>query len=308
MNREQDTSLTTKAAHKDADAPDAYVLRLPLKNRAPVVFAVPHSGRFYPESFHRASKLSPQDLRLSEDAFVDDLFEPVSQMGAAMLVATHARAYVDLNRSVDELDPSMFKDGLGDTPVDINNRVSAGLGVIPRIIGENMPIYENKLAAREAFKRLDAVYKPYHAKLADLLMSQIKTYGTSILFDCHSMPSGPELHRRGQPQPDIILGDCWGTSCNRELTSLAEKLFFEAGFNVRRNIPYAGGYATRHYGNPKNNCNALQIEINRSIYMDEKRVEKQPHFNEVRTRITTVASALIDATEPQAKNPPLAAE
>lgn len=322
MTEDQKPDNAPTLGDSNPDTPAAYVLRLPAAARAPVLFAVPHSGRHYPRSFRKSSKLDDHQLRLSEDAFVDDLFESVHKMGAGLLVATHARAYVDLNRSINELDPGMFKDGHDDAFIDAtrqtkrsprqedssNNRIRAGLGVIPRIVGENMPIYDDKLPAREALYRLNNIYKPYHDKLSGLLMEQIKNYGTSVLIDCHSMPSGPELHRRGQSQPDIILGDCWGTSCNRELTSLVEKLFFEAGFVVRRNIPYAGGYGTRYYGNPQNNCHALQIEINRSIYMDEKRVEKLPCFNEVQEKISAVARAIIDAAAPKSQSRPLAAE
>lgn len=234
---------------------------------------------------------------MSEDAFVDELFESVAQTGATEIVATHARAYVDLNRAKNELEPSMFKGDCGPFEVDLNNRVKAGLGVIPRVIGEGMPIYEDLIPVREAFKRLDAIYEPYHSKLAALLVARHLDFGTSVLVDCHSMPSGPELGRRRKAQPDIVLGDCWGTSCSRELTGLVERLFLESGFRVRRNIPYAGGHATRHYGQPSAGCHALQIEINRGLYMDETRIEKLPHFDEVRQKILRVSEALVTMYE-----------
>ena len=276
-----------------ADNPPAFLAKTPVAVSNPFVFAAPHSGRHYPKRFHELSKLNAHQLRLSEDAFVDDLFDGVTSVGATQLVATHARSFLDLNRAANELEPSMFSGECGDYEVDLNNRVKAGLGVVPRIIGEGMPIYEGLIPIREAFKRLDEIYTPYHDKLKCLLMARHRQFDTAVLIDCHSMPSGPELGRRAQAQPDIVLGDCWGTSCSRELTGMAERLFLEAGFKVRRNVPYAGGYASRHYGAPVRDCHALQIEINRSLYMNEKTVEKLGHFNDVQRRIQGVCQYMI---------------
>lgn len=281
----------------DAESPAAFVAKVPAAVSNPFVFAAPHSGRYYPKRFHDLSKLDAHQLRLSEDAFVDDLFDGVTVSGATQLVATHARSFLDLNRAADELEPSMFSGDMGDHEIDLNNRVKAGLGVVPRIIGEGMPIYGGLIPIREAFKRLDEIYTPYHDTLKNLLLARLKQFDRAILIDCHSMPSGPELGKRSQAQPDIVLGDCWGTSCSRDLTSLVERLFIETGFQVRRNVPYAGGYATRHYGAPARDCHALQIEINRSLYMNEKTVEKLDHFDEVAQRIQDVCRVMIPAYE-----------
>lgn len=261
------------------------------------VFAVPHSGRHYPDSFKRISKLSDHQLRLSEDAFVDDLFAGVPDMGASLIVATYARAYLDLNRAGNEIDPEMFIGPLGDIEPDLSNRVKAGLGLIPKMIGEGLPIYETRLPVREVLKRIRETYTPYHRQLTQALNNRKDHHGRAILIDCHSMPSGSELGRGKRSQPDIILGDCWGASCAPDLTALAERLFLEEGFRVRRNIPYAGGYVTRHYGKPDHDQHALQIEINRRIYMDEERVEKLPHFNDVRDCISKIVGKLIDMSE-----------
>ena len=277
----------------DVESLPAFVAKAPAVVSNPFVFAAPHSGRYYPDRFHGLSKLDAHQLRLSEDAFVDDLFDGVTVSGATQLVATHARSFLDLNRAANELEPGMFSGDIGDREIDLNNRVKAGLGVVPRIIGEGMPIYGGQIPIREAFKRLDEIYAPYHNTLKGLLLARYKQFDRAILIDCHSMPSGPELGRRAQAQPDIVLGDCWGTSCSRDLTSMVERLFIEAGFKVRRNVPYAGGYATRHYGAPARDCHALQIEINRSLYMNEKTVEKLDHFDEVSQRIQNVCRSMI---------------
>lgn len=279
----------------DSAEPPAFLAKAPAGVRNPFVFAAPHSGRHYPKRFHDLSKLNAQQLRLSEDAFVDDLFEGVTTFGSAQLVATYARSFLDLNRDANELEPDMFAGDIGDYEVDLNNRVKAGLGVVPRIIGEGMPIYDGPIPLREAFRRLDEIYTPYHEALKKLLMARHKEFGTTVLVDCHSMPSGPELGRKSQTQPDIVLGDCWGTSCARDVTSIVERLFLDAGFKVRRNVPYAGGYATRHYGAPAQDCHALQIEINRSLYMDEKKVEKLAHFGEVQQRIAGICSDMVQS-------------
>lgn len=287
----------TDTPHTSPADPQAYLLRLPPVVRTPFIFAAPHSGRHYPANFRASAVLDDHGLRLSEDAFVDDLFTGVLQEGATQLVATYARAFVDLNRARNELDPSMFIGDCGPYEVDLNNRVKAGLGVIPRVIGEGMSIYGGKLPVREAFKRLETVYEPYHDQLANLLNARAMEFGNSVLIDCHSMPSGPELGRKRQAQPDIVLGDCWGTSCARDLTSLAESLFLNEGLKVRRNIPYAGGFATRNYGNPAQASHALQIEINRSLYMDEALVEKRSDFDQLRDSLTKVSAALIQEFE-----------
>jgi N-formylglutamate amidohydrolase len=274
--------------------PKAFIERLPPLVQSPMVFAAPHSGRHYPESFRSAANLNEHDLRLSEDAFVDQLFEPVTQRGATQIVATHARAYVDLNRAANELDSRMFAGSINDLTPENNSRVKAGLGVIPRIIGEGMPIYNGRLPAREAFSRLERVYIPYHKMLTSLLADRRKRFGAAVLIDCHSMPSGPEIKRGRKGQPDIILGDCWGSACAPELINLTERLFSAEGFGVRRNAPYAGGFATRHYGKPEHGIHALQIEINRSIYMDETRILKLDTFEDVQKRINKVAGSLIN--------------
>lgn len=275
-------------------APQAFIERLPPLVQSPLVFAVPHSGRHYPESLRSRATLNDHDLRLSEDAFVDQLFEPVIRRGATLLVATHARAYIDLNRAANELDTRMFNGSISELEPDNNTRVKAGLGVIPRIIGEGMPIYDDRLPAREAFSRLDRVYIPYHTKLADLLADRRKRFGAAVLIDCHSMPSGPVMKRSRKGQPDIILGDCWGSACAPELVNLAERLFINEGFGVRRNVPYAGGFATRHYGKPEQGMHALQIEINRSIYMNEAHIIKLDTFQEISARLNKVAATLIN--------------
>lgn len=287
--------------------PAAYITKKPKATASPFVFAVPHSGRHYPADFIERARLDETALRLSEDAFVDQLFEDVLTHGAQLLIATYARAYLDLNRADNELDPALFLPRLQEQGLEQSHRVKAGLGLIPGIVSEGVRIYDNPLPAREAEKRRDLVHKPYHQKLADLLSDCKARYGKAYLIDCHSMPSeGGRKKRRG---PDIVLGDSWGNSCSREFTSLAEELLLNEGFSVRRNVPYSGGYSTVHYGNPSAGIEALQIEINRAIYMDEETISPLPDFEIVAQKLKNASAKLMQRTQAQnQRNLPNAAE
>ena len=279
----------------------------------PFLINVPHSGRYYPPALRQASRLDIQAIRLSEDAYVDAIFADMPQVGAAMMVATHARAYVDLNRAADELDPDMFHPPLAEESVRRTHRVRAGLGIIPAIVSRGTNIYHDRLPAREAHRRIEAIHRPYHAMLAETLAGLRRRHGMAVLIDCHSMPSADAsggASRRfgwgsGRPWPDIVLGDCWGQSCGRALSDLAEDLFIRAGFSVRRNIPYAGGYATRHYGVPGEGIHALQIELCRALYMDETTLMPHPDMPDIARNLTDALSALVQIF---AATPRLAAE
>lgn len=262
--------------------PPPFLVRAPERDMSPFVFAAPHSGRHYPQDFTARAALDDVNLRRSEDAFVDLLFKDVTDFGSTQLIATHARAYLDLNRAANELDPTMFTPRLEAEGLNISHRVKAGLGLIPRLIAEGVPIYKGPLPAREAAKRRDTIHGPYHQKLAGLLTERRNRFGVAYLIDCHSMPSSGGTRRSKRRQgPDIVLGDSWGSACGRDLTSLAEEFFIGAGFRVRRNVPYSGGYSTVHYGQPRDNIHALQIEINRGIYMDEASQTMLPEFAEI---------------------------
>jgi len=283
--------------------PNPFIYHGATKPSQPFVFAVPHSGQFYPSDFVQRSNLTIEELCLSEDAFVDLLFEDAPSTGADMLVATHARSYLDLNRAENELDATMFTPNLPHSAVKNSHRVQAGLGAIPSIIAEGMPIYTVALPAREAEKRIKTIHQPYHTKLATLLRQKIAKHQTVFLLDCHSMPSSNKKHsarRSKKTDVDIILGDCWGSACSPDFTSLAEELLFDAGFTVRRNVPYSGGYSTSHYGSPANNVHALQIEINRALYMDETNHTPLPEFNTVRDALSKFYGNLISRTADRA--------
>jgi len=261
--------------------PESRPIRLdrPARQTVPFLFASPHSGRFYPASLLQRSRLDPISLRRSEDAFVDELFAGVVGLGAPLLAAHFPRAYLDVNRSMAELDAGMFDSPLA-VPVDTPSspRVVAGLGVIPRIVRDGAEIYHGKLDSGEADTRLSRLYKPYHQALADLMEETRIQFGVAVLIDCHSMPSALSV-------PDIVLGDRYGASAGPQLTARAEAAFAREGFSVMRNTPYAGGHTTTLYGRVAENCHALQIEVNRALYLDEDRVAKKFSFENVRLRL-----------------------
>ena len=258
--------------------------------RSCAVFSSPHSGADYPEDFLNGSSLTPQQLRSSEDAFVDRFVGDT--LGAPVLCARFPRAYVDLNRAPDELDPALIKGASG---APTNPRIAAGLGVIPRVVADGRAIRVGKMPQAEAVARLNRYYHPYHNALREMIAEQKRRFGTCTLFDLHSMPRSVLPNGPFSGKVEVILGDRYGTSCDPWLGAAVAAIFKEAGFKVARNAPFAGGFITRHYGAPRNGVNALQIEIDRSLYMDEKRIEPRADFEafqELMRGIVTKLAAL----------------
>ncbi|HVV27000.1 MAG TPA: N-formylglutamate amidohydrolase [Rhizomicrobium sp.] len=270
----------------DAEWAEPFRLERPLRQNVPFVFASPHSGRSYPASLLARTRLDALTLRRSEDAFVDELFAEVAGLGAPLLCAQFPRAFLDVNRGVAELDAAMFDAPLG-VPVDVPSpRVAAGLGVIPRIVRDGAEIYRGKLKSTEADARISRLYRPYHQALAQLLEETRARFGVAVLIDCHSMPSALSV-------PDIVLGDRYGASAAPPLTAHTEAAFQREGFSVARNTPYAGGHSTVLHGRVASGCHALQIEINRALYLDEDRIAKRPSFDMVRVRLTRAIQNLV---------------
>jgi N-formylglutamate amidohydrolase len=261
----------------------------PLHRTAPLIFASPHSGRRYPADLLAQTRASLASLRRSEDAFVDELFALAASHGAVVLAASVARAYVDLNRDPAELDPEMFAEPMPQLPA--SPRIQAGLGAIPRVTGDGCPIYRGKLALAEAERRIGAVHRPYHAMLKDLVEETLAQFGCAVLIDCHSMPSSA----RGAGAPDVVLGDRFGASCHPSVTALAEAGLRRLGYRVARNAPFAGGHTTQLYGRPALRTHALQIELNRALYVDERTLERTAGFARVRADMSRLAEALAAA-------------
>ncbi len=269
-----------------------YVLIEPLHRTAPLIFASPHSGRRYPAELLASARVSLLSLRRSEDAYVDELVAGAAAHGAAVVSATIARAYVDLNRDPGELDPEMFDERPPASTHSGSARVQAGLGAIPRVSGDGQNIYRRKLSLREAEARIAAVHTPYHALLANLVAETKALFGCAVLIDCHSMPN----NARGAHAPDVVLGDRFGASCHPSVTALAEATLRRMGYRVARNAPFAGGHTTQTYGRPAAQAHALQVEVNRGLYLDERTLERTSGYARIRSDMTRLAEALCAAT------------
>ncbi|SFG97536.1 N-formylglutamate amidohydrolase [Palleronia marisminoris] len=268
----------------------AYDLHLPERRSTALVFASPHSGCHYPDAFVRQSILPTQHLRSSEDAHVDKLFRVVTDHGAPLLAARMPRAWLDVNRSADELDPALIE---GQRRGPHNPRVASGLGVVPRVVSGGRAIYSGKLPQSEARARLRDVWYPYHGALRRLVDDSVSVFGRSILVDCHSMPhEALDYISVGRKRPDIVLGDRFGAAASGEISDLVEAEFTRAGFTVSRNAPFAGAFIAQHYGRPRADRHVIQVEIDRATYMDEATLEPHSGYDEVKARIADVVARL----------------
>lgn len=281
----------------------AYQVKMPEARNTSVVFASPHSGRNYPISFLKKSVLDEQTIRSSEDAFVDVLLEAVPGMGAPLLTALSPRAFVDVNRSADELDPALIE---GVRKVAHNPRVASGLGVIPRVVANGRAIYRGKLSRNEADGRLSLYWAPYHAALQKLLSESLSEFGEAVLIDCHSMPhEAIESLSHPAGRPDIVLGDRFGAAAHPEVVDRIEAAFAGAGLKVARNAPFAGAFITQHYGRPARGQHVVQVEIDRALYMNEREIRPNASFRAFRQLLTGVVAEIVEMGRPKL---PLAAE
>jgi N-formylglutamate deformylase len=267
----------------DLDEPDEI--------RAPILFNSPHSGRDYPKTFLAQARLDAMTLRRSEDAFVDRLIAGVGTSGTPILAARFPRAFLDVNREPYELDPRMFEGRLPSFANTRSLRVAGGLGTIARIVGESQEIYGKRLSVDEGLARIEALYKPYHRALRRMLDKIHRAFGVVVLVDCHSMPSS-SLGQGDRPRADIVLGDRYGTSCAPAIMDCADHLLHRRGHQVARNKPYAGGFITEHYGNPATGFHVIQVEINRALYMDERRFAILPAFDNLAEDLVALRDAL----------------
>lgn len=283
---------------------DVFRLFRPKRQSTSVVFASPHSGCNYPAEFLAQSQLDALGLRTSEDAFVDQLFGMAPDLGAPLLAACMPRAFLDLNRAPDELDPALI---LGAPRAPHNPRISSGLGVIPRVVAGGRAIYAGKLSMPEAEDRLRRYWHPYHQTLRDLVEQTHSCFGEAILIDCHSMPhEAIDGHsRHGTPRPEVVLGDRFGAAASGVIVDRIEAAFAAAGLRVARNAPFAGAFVAQSYGRPTSRRHVVQVEIDRSLYMDEARIEPLPDFAAFRALLGRVIAEIAEIGRPAL---PLAAE
>ncbi len=290
--------------------PPPFEILAPAEWTAPAVFNSPHSGREFPEDFLRQARLSPLTLRKSEDCFVDELFLSCVDHGAPMLRALAPRSFIDLNREPYELDPRMFS---GELPGYANTgspRVAGGLGTIPRIVSEGEDIYRGRLDFAEVRKRIEQIYIPYHRTLSALTNAVLAKAGEVLLVDCHSMPASATAHVMAPHAGvvDVVLGDRFGASCAQDISAFIEERLARHGLNVLRNKPYAGGFITQNHGAPHRGQHALQIEINRGLYMNETTLQKTRGFESVKAVLAEMVKDLLAYLEDRVRPARLAAE
>jgi len=285
-------SNAARSSHGLLNSP--YKIHRPTKQRVPLVFASPHSGSNYPESFLDAARLDAIAVRRSEDAFVDELYESVPSTGAPLIAAEFPRAYVDPNREPYELDSDMFSSPLPDFVYGNSPRVAAGLGTVAKVVTNGENIYQGKLSVAEALSRIERLYRPYHGALRRLIDQTQAQFGTCLLIDCHSMPSvgGPMDRDPGSERVDFVLGDCHGEAADPQVMDWVETYLKGQGFVVKRNAPYAGGFTTRHYGKPESGIHALQIEVNRALYMDEVAIARSEGMPKLKSAIAGLIAHL----------------
>ncbi|WP_421790232.1 N-formylglutamate amidohydrolase [Hyphobacterium sp.] len=290
--------MTRKTAHKPLpmDTHPAVIARIetpvhvrrPESRRSPLVLASPHSGRTYPPDLISQTVIPLELLRRSEDAYVDILISGASEIGLTTVTAAFPRVFIDPNRSTRELDPALFADFTSPDGA-MTAHVQAGLGIIPRISANGRDLYPDPLPLAEGRRRIADFYRPYHGALDIELKAARDIHGLAILLDFHSMPAAAAAGA------DIVLGDRYGEACAPEIINEVEHRFEQAGLRVRRNRPYAGGYTTSFYGKPAQHRHALQIEINRGLYLDEDRVTRSGTFDQLKSVLEGVLQQLADA-------------
>jgi N-formylglutamate amidohydrolase len=284
-----------------AELSPPFVIVRPAVQTAPFVFCSPHSGRIYPSCLRAASRLDARSLRKSEDCYVDQLFDTVAELGAPLIAARFPRAYLDVNREPYELDPELFGRPLPNYANSQSMRVAGGLGTIARIVADAEEIYlpHRRPTLADGLTRIELLYRPFHAALAALIRETQTVFGYAVLIDCHSMPSqapvapGPGSQTAQPPsRPQIVLGDRFGASCDSKVTRTAREALTNIGLETHLNRPYAGGFITEHYGRPFKGVHALQIEINRALYLDELTLERTADFANLRGQLATVIERL----------------
>ncbi|WP_106746818.1 N-formylglutamate amidohydrolase [Yoonia maritima] len=271
----------------------SYDLIRPAVRSTSVVFASPHSGRDYTSAFLNVAELDATEIRSSEDAFIDQLYDEAPNFGAPFINALAPRAFVDLNRGPDELDPALIE-GVHRKPH--NPRIASGLGVIPRVVANGRHIYRGKISLSDAHNRIANYWRPYHDQLQTLMDESNRAYGESILIDCHSMPHEAlmTMNLQNAPRPDIVLGDRFGSTASAGIMDRVEAAFVDVGLRVARNAPFAGAYIVQKYGRPSKSQHAIQVEMDRALYMNEQTLEPNADFASFKSLIRAATASIAE--------------
>jgi N-formylglutamate amidohydrolase len=284
------------------------------ENPLPLVLDSPHSGHVFPADFDYAC--SEKDILSTEDTFVHELFESAPSRGAPLLCAEFPRAYLDLNRRADDIDPDLYEGDWPDNPAlitpDPSNRSLAGIGLVRRLIRPGLPVYNAPLTPEAIQARIDTYYRPYHEKLAALIDTAHAAYGQVWHINCHSMPSRAAdlsaADTRVDPSgpADFVLGDRDATTCDPAFTRAVRAFLEKRGYSVAINNPYKGVELVRRYSAPAAGRHSLQIEINKGLYMDETTQQKIKRFDTLKADLDALIAYLADYA--LARTTPLAAD
>lgn len=270
-------------------AGDSHTVTRPAEWAGGVIVCSPHSGRDYPRWFLAESCLDLAALRSSEDAWVDRLIAPAVAEQAVTLTAHLPRCLVDLNRGPGELDPQAVT---GAPRVMVSARSHAGLGVIPRVVSQGRAIRRAPLALTEAQHRVAAYWRPYHESLSALIEEALQKFGQAVVLDMHSMPR-ESIRHLAPPLPEVVIGDRHGTSASPAMRAALTGLLMREGFRLRHNAPFAGAFVASHYGRPERGVHVLQVEIDRSLYMDETTFEPSEGWSDLAARLQAVLAGMV---------------
>ena len=281
----------------DAPADDAAMARLfslqgLLTARLPVLVAVPHAGRDYPDEILQNLRVAPHILERLEDRHADMLLPDMAAIGCATLVAHAARAWIDLNRAPSEVDPQMISDAPRTAFAQPSAKVRGGLGLVPRRLADHGELWRRQITRSAIAARLSRMHDPYHQTLSRALTALHARFGCALLIDLHSMP--PLKQEDAGAPPQIVIGDRYGRSAGAQLCDLAMQTLAGSGFAVALNHPYAGGYVLDRHGRPGRNIHALQVEIDRSVYLDGDMREPGDGMAKVRAVLAQLVRTLTD--------------
>lgn len=267
----------------------------PSETLSPVLFETPRSGAKYPHDFRSIALLS--DLQRSISMYVEECYMGVVTSGATWLFAEFPNIYIDLNRHDLDIDPDQL-DGEWPVPLMPGTKTKSGIGLIPTVCAGTKPVYNAPLGISDVANRIDSYYWPYHNEVARILKKFKAEHGVAYHLSCHSMPAVPTANAvdAGRRRSDFDLGDRHGQTCGTDLLELTTEVLRGFGYHVTHNAHFVGAEAVRKHGNPANNVHSLQIEINRSVYMDEATCLRGPRFAEVQEHLKTLAARIADHT------------
>jgi N-formylglutamate amidohydrolase len=265
----------------------------PEQPATPVVLSVPHAGRAYSAALLRGARVSKSALEALEDRLVDRLVWRAIQDGATAFVALAPRAEIDLNRDEREIDPALIAPPPPASAVLQSARTRGGLGLIPSRISGTGAIWLKRLGHDELRRRVETIHRPFHEAIAEALAAARARFGVAILLDCHSMPPRAAPPGAG-PMPTLVFGDRHGTSIAPSLLAAAIAAADRMGYSSSCNSPYAGGYVVSRHGAPAAGIHALQIEIDRSAYLDPTLREAGKGFDRAARLFAALAAALAE--------------